>query len=121
MSLIAAVQGRYSDAVLSQVYKLEQKDSEKNELVSKKDSCKIEKMVTFRRNELFFMGRKSVMLNLRDVTQEQIHSQEVNQKPPTDTFGHHPNVVQYKRPSSEVHLLVGIDNGNSLLACGAVD
>ena len=120
MSLIAAVQGRYSDAVLSQVYKLEQKDSEKNELVSKKDSCKIEKMVTFRRNELFFMGRKSVMLNLRDVTQEQIHSQEVNQKPLTETFGH-TNVIQYKRPSSEANLLVGIDNGNSLLACGAVD
>ena len=31
-----------------------------------------EKFVTFRRNEIFFDGRSSVMLNLRDVTEQNL-------------------------------------------------
>ena len=66
------------------------------------------------------MGRKSVMLNLRDVTLEHIHSQEVvNQKLSTETFGSPNVVVDFRRSSSQGHLLLGIENNNSLLAPGA--
>lgn len=72
MSLISAVQGRYSDEMLSQSYRFD-KDPENDKQLSKKSkriANQRAKRITFRKNEIFFMGRKSVMINLRDITRE---------------------------------------------------
>lgn len=65
LSLVAAVQGRYSDAVLGQIYRL-QVDTKSLGQVGNSD--KTEKLVTFRKTEIIFKGRKSVMLNIRDIS-----------------------------------------------------
>ena len=76
MSLITAAKNRYSDYVLSQVYRLHYEKEEgkvsargakKKKAVAVEPAIDNSKKITFRRNEIFFNGRKSVMLNLREV------------------------------------------------------
>ena len=65
----AVAQNRYSSQLLSEEFKLAldfiaiaDKTSNKKKEVSK--------IITFRRNEIFYDGRWSVMLNLRDLTED---------------------------------------------------
>ena len=64
--------------MLNQVYQFDNDvllDNENGLLMAKKRKKRKNKTkkITFRKNEIFFMGRKSVIINLRDISQEQSH------------------------------------------------
>jgi len=72
VSLINAAMGRYSDLLLSQVYSLVENQPEKEDALLQHKKLKLKKQqkkITFRKNEIIFKNRKSVMLSLSDVTE----------------------------------------------------
>ena len=71
ISLKTAAKNRYSDAVLNQVYKISLPKSNDRAEKERADKYALEmqdKLITFTRNEIFYNDRKSVMLNLRDIS-----------------------------------------------------
>lgn len=70
MSLESAAKNRYSDAVLSQVYKVSLPKKRKMERTGA-DRYAVElqdRLISFNRFEIIFDGRKSVMINIRDIS-----------------------------------------------------
>lgn len=76
VSLKAVAQNRYSTQLLSEEFKLaiEVATTAQSSGNSKKEK---QKVITFRRNEIFFDGRPGVMLNLRDLTEDESLSRTV--------------------------------------------
>ena len=74
LSLITASTNRYSDFILGQVYQISKKfkaskQKGKDNKNDKKDQGSINwQRITFRRNQIIFKGRQSVMLIVRDVS-----------------------------------------------------
>ena len=59
LSLLAAAQSRYSDLMLGQTYKYVDR------------SFKRDRIISFQRNEVIFDGKKSIVINVRDLTDQQ--------------------------------------------------
>ena len=93
-SLATAAQVRTSENILAQQYiysKLGQQNPDIKEetkgVVSDLASTMAEKLVTFRRNEIYFDERKSIMLNVRDITNEETLLVEKKTKQLIETVG----------------------------------
>lgn len=84
ISLLGAAQNRYSSELLSQVYKMKlDQDKSHNNGITKKVASESqmdsrvsgvhkEKLITFIKSEIYFNERKSVMLNIRDITDNEV-------------------------------------------------
>ena len=71
MSLVQAAQKHFSDDILGQTFRYAQNEALSNNSDGTSRKCFYEeKVMTFRRNDIFFDNRPSVMLNLRDVSEE---------------------------------------------------
>ena len=84
MSLMTAAQSRYSDMVIGQAFKLDRQEPKNNaeskttENVGAKDQTNLsarstvsDKILSFQRNEVIFDNRECIVLNIRDLTDQE--------------------------------------------------
>ena len=73
LSLLNAAQGRYSDSILRNTYKYvvhAQADGVSEQDSELTGSCERDRILSFMRNEVIFDGKKSIVLNVRDLTDQ---------------------------------------------------
>jgi len=72
LSLMTAAQSRYSDLILSSTYKYVRKsDNLLNPNDSDERKVKSEAIISFLRNEVTFNDKKSIVINVRDMTAQE--------------------------------------------------
>ncbi len=69
LSMLSAANSRYSDYMLSQQYRYKCKTNSK----FLKHASKDDKIVSFLRNEIIFDGKKSMVINVRNLTEQEWH------------------------------------------------
>ena len=75
LGLFATTNSRYSDSILGQAYIFERKNindaSSKHYLEQSADSFERAKIICFQRHEVIFNGKKCIVINLRDLSEQE--------------------------------------------------